>query len=131
MPALYAGATRPPATFPVQYLKANVPQAWAAGSCFAFLQAMLGFQPDAPNGKLYLDPQLPEWLPELTLKDMWVCGKRLAIRIWREGTETRWEVIRGDATMVVPRCCATGPRLLEVALRPIVFPVVCDLSEVT
>ena len=28
--------------FPVQYLGANVPQAWAAGSAFALLQAMLG-----------------------------------------------------------------------------------------
>ena len=43
--------------FPVQYLGANVPQAWAAGSVFALLQAMLGIQPDAPRGKLYVDPR--------------------------------------------------------------------------
>ena len=47
-------AIRP--TFPVQYLGANVPQAWAAGSCFAMLQMIVGFQPDAPAGKLYIDP---------------------------------------------------------------------------
>ena len=36
MPELYAGLERGPTNFPVQYLGANVPQAWAAGSAFAF-----------------------------------------------------------------------------------------------
>ena len=40
-------AIRP--NFPVPVLGANVPQAWAAGSCFGMLQTMLGFQPDAPQ----------------------------------------------------------------------------------
>ena len=31
LPELYAGIERRPGTFPVQYLTANVPQAWAAG----------------------------------------------------------------------------------------------------
>jgi hypothetical protein len=39
----------------------GVPQAWAAGSVFALLQAILGFVPDAPCGKLHVDPLLPEW----------------------------------------------------------------------
>ena len=56
--------------FPVQYLGANVPQAWAAGSVFSFLQAILGIQPDAPNRRLYIDPVLPSWLPDLTLIDL-------------------------------------------------------------
>ena len=56
LPELYAGVARNGASFPVQYLGANVPQAWAAGSCFALLQAMLGIQPDAPNDRLYVDP---------------------------------------------------------------------------
>ncbi|HZC16235.1 MAG TPA: glycosyltransferase, partial [Caulobacteraceae bacterium] len=33
-PELYAGVNRTPSNFPVQYLGANAPQAWAAGSCF-------------------------------------------------------------------------------------------------
>jgi glycogen debranching enzyme len=56
MPELYAGIQREPTTFPVQYLGANVPQAWAAGSLFSFLQAIIGFQPDAPHQKLFIDP---------------------------------------------------------------------------
>src|SRR3954471_21822515 len=45
MPELYGGLQRRPTTFPVQYLGANVPQAWAAGSTFALLQAILGLVP--------------------------------------------------------------------------------------
>ena len=67
LPELYGGLQRDPTSFPVQYLGANVPQAWAAGSPFMLLQAMLGLQQDAPRGKLYLDPALPDWLPDITL----------------------------------------------------------------
>ena len=54
----------------MQYLGANVPQAWAAGTPFMLLQAMLGLQQDAPRGKLYVDPALPDWLPDVTLIDL-------------------------------------------------------------
>ena len=52
----HRGLQRGPTNFPVQYLGANVPQAWAAGTPFMLLQAMLGLQQDAPRGKLYVDP---------------------------------------------------------------------------
>ena len=70
LPELYAGLQRDPTSFPVQYLGANVPQAWAAGTPFMLLQAMLGLQQDAPRGKLYVDPALPDWLPDVTLTDL-------------------------------------------------------------
>lgn len=111
MPELYAGSPRTPTAFPVQYKTANVPQAWAAGSCFALLQAIIGFQPAAPIGKLYLDPKLPDWMPELGLTDVRVGRKRLDIQFWREKESTCWKVVGGDPTMVAPRSCATGPRL--------------------
>ena len=41
LPELYAGIERQPGAFPVQYLGANVPQAWAAGTVFHLLQALL------------------------------------------------------------------------------------------
>ena len=59
LPELYTAIERNEKSFPVQYLGANVPQAWAAGSVFALIQAILGYRPDAPRGKLYLDPALP------------------------------------------------------------------------
>ncbi|PBB65226.1 amylo-alpha-1,6-glucosidase [Mesorhizobium sp. WSM4312] len=111
MPELYAGATRTPTTFPVQYKRANVPQAWAAGSCFSFLQAIGGIQPDAANGRLYIDPKLPDWMPEMTLRDLRLGKNLLHLRFWRAGAHTRWEVCDGDASLVATRSSATGPSL--------------------
>ena len=86
--------------FPVQYLGANVPQAWAAGSAFMLLQAMLGIQPDAPRGKLYVDPALPSWLPDVTLQDLRLGHHVFDLRFWREGDTTSCEVLRGDADLI-------------------------------
>jgi glycogen debranching enzyme len=108
LPELFSGLERTPITFPVQYRGANVPQAWAAGSCFSLLQMMLGFQPDAPSGRLYVDPTLPDWMPDLVLSNLRVGRQRFDIRLWREGEETRWKVLKGDASRVVQRSCATA-----------------------
>jgi glycogen debranching enzyme len=91
LPELYAGLERRPGTFPVLYPGANVPQAWAAGSVFHLLQAILGLQADAPNGKLYVDPMLPPWLPAVTLSGLRIGTSTVTLRFWREGEETRWE----------------------------------------
>ena len=111
MPELYAGITRTSMNFPIQYLGANVPQAWAAGSIFAFMQAIIGYQPDAPNDMLYLDPALPDWLPDLTLTDLRV-GKRVYdLKLWRQGDRSKWEVLKGDASRVRQRRFASGSTL--------------------
>ncbi|HWF00499.1 MAG TPA: glycogen debranching N-terminal domain-containing protein [Caulobacteraceae bacterium] len=100
MPELYSGIRREPLNFPVQYLGANVPQGWAAGSCFHLLQMIVGFQPDAPGDRLYLDPALPDWMPDLTICDLRVGTNLFDIRFWRDGAASRWDVIKGDATKV-------------------------------
>jgi glycogen debranching enzyme len=100
MPELYAGIQREDSNFPVQYPDANVPQAWAAGSVFSLLQALLGFDADAPRGKLYVDPVLPEWLPDLKLTDLRVGKEIFDLRFWREHGRTRFEVLKGDAAMI-------------------------------
>ena len=103
LPELYAGLQRDPTGFPVQYLGANVPQAWAAGTPFALLQAMLGIQQDAPRGKLYVDPLLPVWLPDVTLTDLRLGRRRFNVRFWRDGKETLFEVLRGNRNAVERR----------------------------
>jgi glycogen debranching enzyme len=111
VPELYAGIHRNPTNFPVQYLGANVPQAWAAGSVFAFLQMILGFQPDAPNKRLYIDPLLPEWLPNLEISDLRVGAEKFDLRFWRDGERTRWEVLKGDKSAIIPRSFASASEL--------------------
>jgi glycogen debranching enzyme len=100
LPELYAGLQREPTSFPVQYLGANVPQAWAAGASFMLLQAMLGLQQDAPRGKLYIDPALPDWLPDVTLTDLRLGRRRFDIRFWRDGENTFFEVLKGKRDTV-------------------------------
>ncbi len=101
LPELYAGVQRDDSNFPVQYLGANVPQAWAAGSVFSLVQAMIGFQPDAPNERLLLDPTLPDWLSDLTLRDLRVGNDTFDIRFSRTGPQTDFEVLRGDPARVI------------------------------
>jgi glycogen debranching enzyme len=106
VPELFAGNQRDGTNFPVQYLGANVPQAWAAGSAFALLQVMLGIFPDAPAGKLYVDPALPSWLPDVTVSNLAVGKQTFSIRFWRDGEATRHEVIDGAQDAVERRAFA-------------------------
>ncbi|HEY1299814.1 MAG TPA: glycogen debranching N-terminal domain-containing protein [Stellaceae bacterium] len=110
MPELYAGLKREDANFPVQYPDANVPQAWAAGSVFSLLQALLGFDPDAANGKLYIDPALPDWLPDLELIDLRLGKRTFDVRFRRDGAVTRFEVTKGDAEAIELRSLAPGAK---------------------
>ncbi len=103
LPELYSGVQRGDADFPVQYLGANVPQAWAAGSVFALLQAILGIALDAPAGRIFVDPVLPSWLPDITLHDLRLGHRAFDIRFWRDDDVTRFEVLRGRPGMVEQR----------------------------
>jgi hypothetical protein len=76
------------------------------------LQAMLGLQQDAPRGKLYVDPALPNWLPDVTLTDLRLGRRRFDIRFWRDGDKTQWQVLKGNRSMVASRSYASGSRLL-------------------
>jgi len=110
LPELFAGNQKQVSGFPVQYLGANVPQAWAAGSAFALLQAVLGLAPDAPAGKLYVDPALPDWMQEITLSRLTVGHRDFSIRFWREGEATSFAVLSGDAAAVERRAFGEGTR---------------------
>jgi len=103
LPELFAGVQKDGTNFPVQYLGANVPQAWAAGSAFLLLQAMLGVVPDAPDDSLFIDPALPAWMPDVTLSNLRVGESVLSIRFWRDGEDTRHEVLAGDPALVKRR----------------------------
>ncbi|MBW4556679.1 MAG: amylo-alpha-1,6-glucosidase [Trichormus sp. ATA11-4-KO1] len=93
LPELFAGIQRQPGAFPVPYIEANVPQGWAAASVFQLIQAMLGLQADAPNQLLYVDPHLPEWLPELELQHVEIGNARVDLQFWREGEITHWDAV--------------------------------------
>jgi glycogen debranching enzyme len=101
LPELYAGLPRRASTFPVQYIGANIPQAWAAGSVFHLLQATLGIRADAPAGRLYVHPTLPRWLGDIVLSNLRVGNARVTLRFWRLGDTNHWAVLDLDGTIDV------------------------------
>jgi hypothetical protein len=48
------------------------------------MQALLGVFPYAPLNTLFLDPWLPEWLPEFNVENMMVGGARVSLRFTRD-----------------------------------------------
>ena len=84
VPELFAGLRRRSPDVPVPYEHANVPQAWAAGAVFHAVRTLLGLVPDVPGGKVYLDPVLPPWCPELRLENVRIGDQRLTIAATRQ-----------------------------------------------
>lgn len=84
-PELFAGFERDPGAFPVQYLGANVPQAWSSGALIHFVATMLGLEADAPATRLRIRPALPEWLPVVTARQLRVGSHSVDLRVSRIG----------------------------------------------
>jgi hypothetical protein len=68
---------------------------------FFLLQALIGFDSDAPHGRLAIDPVLPEWLPALHVRDLRLGKKAFDLSFWRDGENTRFKVVKGDAAAIV------------------------------
>lgn len=85
LPELFSGHARDnDHPFPSHYPGANAPQAWSASATFLLLQSMLGLYPYAPLHMLLLDPHLPAWLPEITLRDLRLGDATATIRFFRK-----------------------------------------------
>jgi glycogen debranching enzyme len=104
LPECFSGHSRDVAhPFPALYPKANWPQAWSSSSLFSILQAMLGLYPFAPLRLLLLDPRLPDWLPEITLRNLHVGKSIVSIRFYRKGKRTHFDVLDKHGTLHVLR----------------------------
>jgi glycogen debranching enzyme len=89
--------------FPALYPKTNWPQAWSASSVFAIMQAILGLYPFAPTNLLLLDPHLPDWLPELFVRNLHVGKAVVSIRFYRKGASTHFDVLERRGRLHVLR----------------------------
>jgi glycogen debranching enzyme len=89
LPELLSGLPRQAGSFPVQYLGANVPQAWASGSVLRFVGTLTGIRAQSgPDGSVILvDPALPDWLPELTLRNLRAGRGAMSLRIFDGSVE--------------------------------------------
>ena len=96
--------------FPALYPEANSPQAWSATTGFMLLQSILGLQPFAPLRILFLDPHLPDWLPELTIEDLRIGDARVSIRFIRTANGTsEFEVLRMAGNLRIVRQSSSWP----------------------
>jgi glycogen debranching enzyme len=101
-PECIGGHDRADPSHPGAYPKANAPQLWNGAAFGLFVQVMLGMQPMAPIKTLFVDPVLPEWLPEFTLHSLRIGDATVSIRFDRDGSgRTRYRVIEKTGTLHV------------------------------
>lgn len=94
LPELYCGFARTDTAArvaPVAYPVSCSPQAWAAAASQLLVRAMLGLTLDEAQGVLIVEPALPEWLNEVTIRDLTVRGRPAALNVSRDGDEYRVE----------------------------------------
>jgi glycogen debranching enzyme len=105
LPELFGGHPRDDEhPFPGIYPNANPLQAWSSSSVFALLQAMLGLYPYAPLKMLVLDPHLPEWLPEITVRDLRVGKACVTLRFRRRPDgRTTYRILEQKGSLHVVR----------------------------
>lgn len=107
LPELWAGLDRSQTEWPVLYPDANVPQAWSAGSIPLLLRAILGIEPDVEHRRMFVQPTLPDWLDELTLRGLPFAGETVDLHFHGQGTASRVDVLRTTGGVRVEQL-ATG-----------------------
>jgi glycogen debranching enzyme len=104
LPEVFSGHRRSDEQpFPAVYPSSNSPQAWSVSAVFCMVQSMLGLYPYAPLNMLLIDPHLPEWLPEITVRDLRVGNASVDIRFYRSKkgrTKSRVLDVRGTLHVV-------------------------------
>ncbi|MCA1832035.1 MAG: glycogen debranching N-terminal domain-containing protein [Actinomycetota bacterium] len=102
LPELFCGFTRRTPNSPVAYPVACSPQAWAAGSPFLLLQAMLGLSARAHENVITVNnPVLPPWLNTVELRNLRVGDSTLSLAFRREGEMTSFSMLSKDGPVRV------------------------------
>lgn len=88
LPELFCGFKRSRSEGPVRYPVACSPQAWAAATLPALLQAVLGLRYDPGTVTVeFIQPALPDSISSLTLFNLAVGGESLTARVVKVGNE--------------------------------------------
>ncbi|MFC4017112.1 glycogen debranching N-terminal domain-containing protein [Micromonospora sp. GCM10011542] len=113
LPEVLSGLPRDAAhPHPGVYPNSCSPQAWSASSVIALVQALLALRPAAPLRTIFVDPHLPEWLPDLRLEGVQVGGATVDLTVRRRRGGRTSITVRGDRLAVVRR-----PTLRSLATR--------------
>jgi glycogen debranching enzyme len=80
-PELYGGEGDPPLPYPASCR----PQAWSAATAVEMLRALLGIEPDVPNGTLRITPMAPSPVRALTVRGLPLASGHLDVEITAGG----------------------------------------------
>jgi glycogen debranching enzyme len=81
LPELFCGFDRTEFDAPIPYPTSCSPQAWAAASPLLLLRTLLRFEPEVPDGRLWLAPELPASLGDLRIERVALAGARITIAV--------------------------------------------------
>ena len=102
LPELFAGFARDRGAFPVQYLGANVPQAWSSGAIVHLISTFLGIEPNAHEGSVRLHPDLPDWMPEVAMYQLRIGESSLDLRFTKgEDGKNQVEILSNEGGLSV------------------------------
>jgi glycogen debranching enzyme len=103
LPELFCGFNRRRRRGPTAYPVACAPQAWASAAPFAFLSACIGLRLRHDRDEIYFhDPQLPEFIDDLTIHNLQLGQTRADIRLRRDGSDVTVTVLsRSGAAHIV------------------------------
>jgi glycogen debranching enzyme len=133
LPELFCGFLRRRRRGPTAYPVACSPQAWAAAAPFAMLAACLGLElPAATNEIKLIDPVLPPFLDDVTLRGLKLARSQFDLRVHRHKSDVtinvlkRWAESDASVLMIKTRGRAVRPHgrpghcpgdLVEMALH--------------
>jgi glycogen debranching enzyme len=106
LPELFGGFSRTQYRGPTPYPLACQPQAWASGSIFMMIQAMLGLEGGAINNRLvFRDPALPSWIQWVEMSNLKAGSSRLHLMVHSGKVSGSLEILEkeGDVEVVVIR----------------------------
>src|SRR5690349_10614334 len=104
LPELFCGFQRQRGHGPTLYPVACSPQAWASATPFSLLEACLGLEFDPFKREIRLrNPRLPEFLDEVTLRDLQLSASTVDLRVRRHGETVSLDTprISGDIRVSV------------------------------
>jgi len=104
IPECVGGYDRQEASHPGAFPQANVPQSWNLSVFPILLQTLLGLRAVATLKLLAVDPILPAWLPDVTVRNLRVGQSRVSLRFRRDRSGgSRYEVLKKEGALRIVR----------------------------
>jgi len=100
IPECVGGYSRSQARYPGAYPQANAPQTWNQSVFPILVQTLLGILPVGALNLLSVYPVLPNWLPEITIRNLRVGDAAISMRFWRDKNgSSKWQILEKQGTL--------------------------------